>query len=143
MVDFINGLQVDWTTDPPEVSLPAIIPPLAMKPVICSEYLDRWYECAQTIKKAKTIVIVGYSFGVSDEHINDLIRKGNKSTKLIVVDPGFDTVITRVCQIVGHDKNSLKGGSVQGFKCKAGGRLMFVKARAEEINSAKLIRILE
>ena len=68
MVDFINGLRVDWTSDPPEVSLPAIVPPLAMKPIICTEYLDRWYECGQTLKKAKTIVIVGYSFGVADEH---------------------------------------------------------------------------
>jgi hypothetical protein len=143
MVDFINGLQIDWTTDPPEVSLPAIIPPLAMKPIICSEYLERWYECAQTIKKAKTIVIVGYSFGVADEHINDLIRKGNKEAKLIVVDPGFDAVITRVCQIVSHDKNALKASNVQGFKCKTGGRLIFIKAKAEEISSAKLLRLLE
>ena len=32
----IDQLKVDWTKDPPEVSLPAIVPPLAMKPVICT-----------------------------------------------------------------------------------------------------------
>lgn len=143
MVDFINGLHVDWTTDPPEVSLPAIVPPLAMKPIICTEYLERWYECGQTLKKAKTIVILGYSFGVADEHFNDLIRKGNKAAKLIVVDPSLDAVVNRVCLIVGHDKTTLRSIDVRGLPCKAGGRLLFVKARAEEINTTGLLGLLE
>ena len=41
MLAFVQGLQVNWATDPPEVSIPAIVPPLAMKPIICTEYLDR------------------------------------------------------------------------------------------------------
>jgi hypothetical protein len=143
MLDFINSLHVDWGTDPPEVSLPAIVPPLAMKPIICSEYLERWYECGQTIKKAKTIIVLGYSFGIADEHFNDLIRKGNQAAKLIVVDPGLDAVVKRVCQIVNHDKDTLRSVTVQGLQCKAGGRLTFVKAKAEEITSTKLLRLLE
>lgn len=143
MVDFINGLHVDWNTDPPQVSLPAIVPPLAMKPIICTEYLERWYECGQTLKKAKTIVILGYSFAVADEHFNDLIRKGNRAAKLIVVDPNLDAVVTRVCQTVGHDKATLRSATVRGMQCKAGGRLTFVKAKAEEINSARLLGLLE
>lgn len=142
MLDFINGLQVDWTTDPPEVSLPAIVPPLAMKPIICTEYLERWYECGQTIKKANKIVILGYSFSVADEHFNDLIRKGNKEAKLIVVDPVLEGVVTRVCQIVNQEQATLRSTNVQGFQCKAGGRLMFVKAKAEDIDSTKLIALL-
>jgi hypothetical protein len=143
MIDFINGLHVDWTTDPPEVSLPAIVPPLAMKPIICSEYLERWYECGQTIKKAKTIVILGYSFGVADEHFNDLVRKGNKTAKLIVVDPSLEAVVNRVCQTVNQDKATLRPANVRGLQCKTGGRLMFVKAKAEEINSARMMGLLE
>jgi hypothetical protein len=142
MLDFINGLHVDWTTDPPEVSLPAIVPPLAMKPVICTEYLERWYECGQTIKNAKTIVILGYSFSVADEHFNDLIRKGNPTAKLIVVDPTLEGVIKRVCLTVSQDQATLHSSNVQGFQCKSGGRLMFVKAKAEDINSAKLLALL-
>jgi hypothetical protein len=143
MLDFINSLHVDWGTDPPEVSLPAIVPPLAMKPIICSEYLERWYDCGQMIKKAKSIVILGYSFGVTDEHFNDLIRKGNQAAKLIVVDPGLDGVVSRLCNIVGHDKEALRSINVQGLSCKIGGRLTFVKAKAEEITSSRLLRLLE
>ena len=143
ILDFVNGLHVDWTTDPPEVSLPAIVPPLAMKPIICTEYLERWYECGQKIKKAKKIVILGYSFSVADEHFNDLIRKGNREAKLIVIDPNLDAVMNRVCQIITHDKTSLRPVDVHGLHCRAGGRLVFVKARAEEIDSVRLMGLLE
>jgi hypothetical protein len=143
MVDFINGLRVDWTSDPPEVSLPAIVPPLAMKPIICTEYLDRWYECGQTLKKAKTIVIVGYSFGVADEHFNDLIRKGNREAKLIVVDPSLEAVVNRVCLTLNQDKAILRPANVRGLQCKTGGRLIFVKAKAEDVNSTRLMGLLE
>ena len=143
MVDFINGLDVDWTTDPPDVSLPAIVPPLAMKPIICTEYLERWYECGQTIKRAKTIVIVGYSFGVADEHFNDLVRKGNREATLIIVDPSLEAVVNRVCQTVNQDKATLRSVNVRGLQCRTGGRLMFVKAKAEEIDSARLMGLLE
>jgi hypothetical protein len=143
MVDFINGLHVDWTTDPPEVSLPAIMPPLAMKPIICTEYLERWYECGQTIKKAKKIVIIGYSFGIADEHFNDLVRKGNPGAKLVVIDPALEGVVGRVCQIVNQDKTALRPATIRGLQCKTAGRLLFVKAKAEEINSTRLIGLLE
>jgi hypothetical protein len=142
MLDFINSLHVDWAKDPPEVSLPAFVPPLAMKPVICTEYLERWYECGQQIKKAKTIVIVGYSFSVADEHFNDLIRKGNREARLIVVDPNLDAVVNRVCQTLGHDKAGLKPVKVEGLECKADGRLTVVKAKAEELSSVRLMALL-
>jgi hypothetical protein len=142
MAAFIDQLKVDWTKDPPEVSLPAIVPPLAMKPVICTEYLDRWYHCGQIIKKAKTIFIIGYSFGVADEHFNDLIRKGNKEAKLIVVDPDIGAVVNRVCQTLNHDKTGLRSTNVQGLECKTDGRLTFVRAKAEQINSTRLMELL-
>lgn len=88
-------------------------------------------------------MIVGYSFSVADEHFKDLIRKGNKAAKQIVIDPGLDAVITRVCEIVGHDRSTLQVRNIQGFKCKTGGRLVFVKAKAEEVSSGKLMGLLE
>jgi len=142
MRDFISGLHTDWTSDPPEVSLPGIVPPIAMKPIICTEYLDRWYECGQTIKKAKTIVVVGYSFGIADEHFNDLVRKGNPRAKMIVIDPGLDAVVNRVSQLVQQDRASLRTTEISGLHCKAGGRLLFVKAKAEEITSIRLMKLL-
>lgn len=142
MEAFLTELQVDWTTDPPEVSLPGFIPPLAVKPIICTEYLERWYQCGQTIKAAKTIFIAGYSFSVADEHFNDLIRKGNPQANLIVVDPKIDAVIDRVCQTLNHDKTGLRSTQIQGLECKADARLTFVQAKAEDLNSDRVLEIL-
>jgi hypothetical protein len=143
MLDFINSLRVDWDQDPPEVSLPAFIPPLAMKPIISTEYLERWYECGRTLKAAKTIVILGYSFSVADEHFNDLVRKYNRHAKLIVVDPNLEGPVNRVCQMLSHDKTRLRARNIAGLECKAEGRLMFVKAKAEEIDSKKMMALLD
>ena len=143
MEAFIDDLHVDWTTDPPEVTLPAFVPPLAVKPIICTEYLDRWYECGRTIKAAKTIVIVGYSFNVADEHFNDLIRKGNKEAKLVVIDPNCDAVVNRVCQTLRYDRTALRSVEVSGLELKMGGRLTFVKAKAEDITSGQLMELLQ
>jgi hypothetical protein len=143
MATFLNDLSIDWQKDPPEVSLPAFMPPLAVKPIICTEYLERWYECGEKIKRAGKIVILGYSFSVADEHFNDLIRKGNRHAKLIVVDPNMDGVVGRVCQIVNHDRARLRPGTVQELECLSDGRLTFVKAKGEEINGVRLVALLD
>jgi hypothetical protein len=142
MAAFIEGLHVDWKKEPSDVSLPAIVPPLAMKPIICSEYLDRWYHCGQTIKKAKTIFIIGYSFNVADEHFNDLIRKGNREARLIVVDPDIEAVVSRVCQTLNRDESSLRAVNIQGLECHVDDRFTFVKAKAEQISATRLTELL-
>jgi hypothetical protein len=142
MVDFIDSFHVDWSKEPSVVPLPAFVPPLAVKPIICTEYLDRWYECGKTIKGAKTIVILGYSFNVADEHFNDLIRKYNKEAKLIVFDPNLKGVVDRVCQTIRFDPTALRVARVAGFDCKKGGRLTFVKAKAEEITATHFMELL-
>jgi hypothetical protein len=141
MAAFIDSLNVDWTKDPPQIVLPAIVPPLALKPIICTEYLDRWYKCGQTIKRAKTIVIVGYSFSVADEHFNDLIRKGNREARLVVVNPDMEAAMNRVCQTFNYDRTRLQSANTQGLHCKMGGRFMFVEAKAEEITSSRLVEL--
>ena len=114
-----------------------------MKPIICTEYLDRWYECGQTIKRAKTIVIAGYSFSVADEHFNDLIRKGNREARLIVVDPTLEDVVRRVCQLVDQNTRAeLESATIASLECQRAGRLTFVKAKAENLNSASMAALL-
>jgi hypothetical protein len=44
MAALIERLHVDWKKNPQRCSYPLIVPPLAMKPIICTEYLDRWYQ---------------------------------------------------------------------------------------------------
>jgi hypothetical protein len=142
IADFIEGLPVDWTGDIPKTYLPGIVPPLSVKPIICTEYLERWYACGQLIKKAKTIVIAGYSFNVADEHFNDLIRKQNPTARLLVINPSIEPVIEQVCRITAYDKAQLGAAKVNGLECMKGGRLTFIKAKAEEIKTPQLSKLL-
>ena len=142
MAAFIEALPVDWAPDVPLCYLPAIVPPLSVKPIICTEYLERWYKCGQMIKTAKSIVILGYSFNVADEHFNDLIRKQNHTAKLLVVNPSIEPVINEVCRITEQDKAVLVKSTVDAFECTKGGRLTFLKARAEELKGSLLIKLL-
>ena len=139
---FIAGMQVDWKAEPPLLLLPAIVPPLAMKPIICTEYLDRWYECGQVIRRAKMIVIAGYSFSVADEHFNDLIRKGNREANLIVIDPSLEDVVRRVCLIVDQRPAELEPTTIARLECLRTGRLTFVKAKAEVVSGTQLRELL-
>lgn len=94
-------------------------------------------------KKARKIVIAGYSFSIADEHFNDLIRKGNQRAALIVVDPSLEDVVRRVCQIVGQNAAELEAKAIAGLECKTAGRVTFVKAKAEGLRSAELRELLD
>lgn len=139
---FIEGLPVDWSGDVPQVYLPGIVPPLSVKPIICTEYLERWYKCGLVIKDATGIVILGYSFSFADEHFNDLIRKQSPTARLVIINPSIDGVIAQVCRITDSDRGGIVPVSLDGLDCVRGGRLTFVKAKAEEITGAQLVRLL-
>lgn len=142
MAEFIGGLDVDWKEE--KVFIPAIVPPVTPKPVICTEYLERWYGAAVEIQKARRIVAVGYSFNdTADGHFNDLIRKGFNGKRLFVMNPGIEPVVEQVCRILGYDKRCLSAVSANGFDCQRGGQLMFVNAKAEDISPEILLRLLE
>jgi hypothetical protein len=67
----------------------------------------------------------------------------NQDAKLIVVDPNLEGTVNRVCQMLSHDKTRLRARKIEGLECKADGRLMFVKAKAEEIDSKKMMALLD
>jgi hypothetical protein len=73
---------------------------------------------------------------------NDLIRKGNKTARLIVVDPNLDAVVNLVCQTLGHHRTHEYSLNVEGLACKVDGRITFVKAKAEELSSAHISALL-
>jgi len=55
----------------------------------------------------------------------------------------LEAVVNRVRQTVNQDKATLRPANVRGLQCKIGERLIFVKAKAEEINSVRLMGLLE
>lgn len=140
MTEFVGNMKTDWDTG--EVRIPAIVPPLAIKPVLCTEYLERWYEASQKIKDAEKIVVVGYSFNQADEHFNDLLRKYGNGKQLVVVNPDIDFVKSEVCKTLNFREESLNAIQLGGFSCFKGGSVLFVAAKAEQLDSPKLLELL-
>lgn len=67
--------------------IPALVPPLRIKPVLSSRYIETWHKASEWIKIAKSIIIVGYSFNTSDEHFNDILRKNCGAKKIYIIAP--------------------------------------------------------
>jgi hypothetical protein len=76
------------------------------------------------------------------EHFNDLIRKGNPKAKLVVVDPNLDGVVNRVCQTLQLSQSGLKVCRIAGLDCRDAGRVLFVKAKSEDIDTKRLAGLL-
>lgn len=69
--------------------IPALVPPLRLKPVLSQQYIDIWGDASRWIKEANHIVVVGYSFNNSDEHFNDILRNNSdKHIDVVVPEAG-------------------------------------------------------
>lgn len=138
--NYIAGLTCEFGASP-SVKVPGLVPPLIMKPILASEYLDWWYESAQLIENAKTIIIVGYSFAFADEHFNDLIRKRATKATLIAIDPFWDGVCTNLCRVTGTAPK-WTDSNVYGVPCRKAGRLAFYQAFADKLDITTLKSII-
>lgn len=135
---FIESLDMDLEAG--RVFLPGIVPPLAVKPVICREHLETWYECGRLIDNAEAIFITGYSFNLADEHFNDLLRKrrGPTDTRIVVINPDMDGTVTNVCKLLGQIPEQLSVVTKAGFTCKQAANLLFVDAATEQLSPNSL-----
>lgn len=142
IADFVASLDMD--VEAGRVFLPGIVPPLSVKPVICREHLETWYQCGKVIDDASLIIIVGYSFNLADEHLNDLFRKrrGASDAKIIVINPDMDGTASNLCKIIGQDKEQLSNVTRHGLECKQAGSLLFVRATTEQLTPAFLEELL-
>jgi hypothetical protein len=141
---FLNAIgdEIDWGAEPPRILIPAIVPPLSVKPIICNEYLDLWASAGRRIEKADRIVIIGYSFNVADEHFNDLIRKRNTGAPICMVNPDIESVKPLICKILGLDHHNLTQTPIDGIRRWKYGRLSLFEAKAEDMTADKLNRVL-
>lgn len=137
---FLSSLSCNWGAMP-EVKVPGLVPPLIMKPILTSEYLDWWHESATLISKAKTIVIAGYSFAYADEHFNDLIRKRAGGARIVTIDPNLNGVCKNLCRVLSEPVPDTTINE-HGLPCRKSGRLAFYEAFADKIDVSQLHSIL-
>ena len=70
-----------------------IIPPESNKRYDQGIFQNLWYQAGQALHKAKTLVIIGYSFPAADAHSNALFRislKRQALRSLVIVNPDRD-----------------------------------------------------
>ncbi|HUY09183.1 MAG TPA: hypothetical protein VMW80_06995, partial [Candidatus Dormibacteraeota bacterium] len=119
------------------LDVPALVPPTLFKPVMSREQLLVWADADQALQRATVVVVVGYSFGIADEHFNDLLRKCNPLSRIVVVNPDPGAPIDAACRLLRLDRDQLK--PIPGpLPMRGSGRLIYVKARAEDIDRALL-----
>lgn len=116
--------------------IPALIPPIKLKPVLSNKYISIWHEAQEKIKNAEKIIIIGYSFNYADEHFNDIIRK-NKDKEITIIDPNNE-IIKNLQSIFSHREDDYVKNTFQGKNTYEKDKLKIIQSKAEEIDIEKL-----
>ena len=133
---FIDGLELDVNEQ--KLYLPAIVPPSAMKPVVNSAFIQRWFEAQRLMSEAKVLVAIGYAFNKVDNHFNDLFRASSVGKRIVIINPDLRGSRSAVCQLLGVDPDTLSPIRMGGLEVHSSDRLLFVPARSEDVNESLL-----
>ena len=143
LIDIVNKIVIEKNDfSKGKYFIPAIIPPLKMKPILSKEFIDIWYKSSKMIKEAEKIIIVGYSFNPVDDHFNDLIRKDkSKKNKItIIVDPKPQTILLRIDKIYGYKKEDFVQKEFNGKKVYVKDNLTIIEAGATDVDIDELFK---
>jgi hypothetical protein len=140
LVPFMNKLRLEVTRS--TIDLPAIVPPIAFKPVMSREQLRTWADVDDVLHLAELVIVVGYSFALADEHFNDLLRKGNPDAHFVVVNIDMPGPAQRLCGILGVPVERLTPTRRGRFEVLTSPRVTAVRAGAEEVDTQFLTDVL-
>lgn len=121
--------------------IPALVPPLRLKPILSHKYIELWGQAAQWVKEARHIVVVGYSFNSADEHFNDILRV-NSGKKIDVVVPEADTKnfkdrMEKVFNVPASQFCTIAVQERSALQCR---NLRLIPSRASDIDIAALFQ---
>lgn len=119
--------------------IPALVPPLRLKPILSHRYIDLWSKASDWVKEAQRIVVVGYSFNNADEHFNDILRV-HPDRYVDIVSPGATSpaFLQRMEKVFGTAVSQYNKVTVQGLDCRQAKKIRLIAARADEIDLEKL-----
>ena len=121
--------------------IPALVPPLRLKPILSHKYIELWAKAAEWIKDAKHIVVVGYSFNNADEHFNDILRC-NPERKFDIVVPEANTPSfkERMEKVFNKPNDQFDTVTVLGITALQANNLRLIPAKASEIDISSLFQ---
>lgn len=114
--------------------IPNIVPPMKIKPVISSNFLDVWHDAKNLIKDSKEITIVGYSFNYADEHFNDIFRKSENKQFINIIDPNADFIKSRISKIIGYEESNFTEQKIDGRKNWRFNNITITNSYAEDLD---------
>ncbi len=119
--------------------IPALVPPLRLKPILSHKYIELWHKASQWVHNAKKIIVIGYSFNNADEHFNDILRV-NKDKKFDIVGPHVHSKVflRRIEKVLGIPTGNYVSCHVQGKGCKKAGNVRLIEANADGLNLIQL-----
>lgn len=122
--------------------IPALVPPLRLKPILSHRYIELWATASDWVLAAKKIVVVGYSFNSADEHFNDIIRKcrGCK-IDIIVPEATGEVFLGRMEKVLGIARDQYNTVQVQGKNALQARDIRLIPALAADINLDQLFNV--
>lgn len=119
--------------------IPALVPPLRLKPILSHRYINLWSQASDWVVEAKHIVVVGYSFNNADEHFNDILRvHPDRRIDVIAPEATTDYFLHRMEKVFGTAASQYSHCKVQGLDCRQARKVRLIAARADQVDIAKL-----
>ena len=116
--------------------IPALVPPLRIKPVLSNKYIDLWSNASKWVQEAEHIVVVGYSFNSADEHFNDILRQhsSNRRIDIVVPEASSEYFKERIEKVFNKPQDQFDTVTVQGRSALQCQNLRLISAKADDIN---------
>ena len=119
--------------------IPALVPPLRLKPILSHRYIELWSQASDWVKQADHVVVVGYSFNNADEHFNDILRcHPDRRIDIVVPEATTPQFVARMEKVFGTAANQYNIVKVNGFNALKAKKIRLIAAKAGEINLAEL-----
>jgi len=119
--------------------IPALVPPLRLKPILSHRYIELWSKASDWVSQAEHIVVVGYSFNNADEHFNDILRScTGRKIDIVVPEATSDQFLARMEKVFGTAADQYGLVQVNGFKALKAKKIRLIPARASEVNLSDL-----
>ena len=124
--------------------IPALVPPLRLKPILSHRYIELWSQASDWVREAKHIVVVGYSFNTADEHFNDIIRSHpDRRVDIIVPEANHPAFVARMEKIFGISASQYSKVRVNGIDALQAKKVRLIAAKASDIDISKLFEAKE
>lgn len=119
--------------------IPALVPPLRLKPILSHRYIELWSRASDWVKSAQRIVVVGYSFNNADEHFNDILRvHPDRHVDIVSPDATSPAFVQRMEKVFGTAANQYSHCKVQGLDCRQAKKIRLIAAKADQVDLQKL-----